>query len=100
MSNVDDAYRTVTELTSLLDHGKVSAVELVEQAIERIERLDPAVNAVVVRDFDRALRAAHAADAARARGERGALLGIPVTVKESFNLAGLPTTWGIPRFAG
>ncbi|GAA5039934.1 amidase [Actinopolymorpha pittospori] len=100
MNDGDDAYRTVTALTALLDRGEVSAVELAEEAIERIERLDPKINAVVVHDFDRALQAAHAADAARARGERGPLLGIPMTVKESFNVAGLPTTWGIPPFAG
>jgi amidase len=99
VSNVDDAYRTAAEQAALLDRRHVSAVELAEQAINRIERLDGEINAVVVRDFDRALAAARAADAARARGERGPLLGIPVTVKESFNVAGLPTTWGIPPFA-
>ncbi|GGK16969.1 amidase [Streptomyces camponoticapitis] len=100
MSNTDDdVYRTAAEQAELLDRRDVSAVELAEQAINRIERLDGEINAVVVRDFDRALAAARAADAARGRGERGPLLGIPVTVKESFNVAGLPTTWGIPPFA-
>jgi amidase len=99
MSSDDNAYRTVGELASLLERGEVSAVELAEAAIERIERLDPHVNAVVVRDFDRALHAAKAADAARARGQDGPLLGVPITVKESFNVAGLPTTWGLPPFA-
>jgi amidase len=49
-----------------------------------------------VRDFSRALEAARAADAALARGEARPLLGIPLTVKESYNVAGLPTTWGFP----
>ena len=44
----------------------------------------------------RGLQAARAADAARSRGETGALLGLPLTVKESYNIAGLPTTWGFP----
>ena len=44
--------------------------------------------------------AAREADAALARGERRPLLGIPMTVKESFNVAGLPTTWGFPHAAG
>ena len=66
--------------------------------IERIERLDRRINAVVVRDFERARDAARAADTALSRGEAGALLGIPISVKESFNVAGLPTTWGDPRF--
>ena len=52
----------------------------------------------MVRDFDRARQAAIAADQALARGERRPLLGLPMTVKESFNVAGLPTTWGIPAF--
>ena len=50
---------------------------------------------VVVRDFDRARVAAEAADDAIARGERRPLLGLPMTVKESFNVAGLPTSWGV-----
>jgi len=50
----------------------------------------------VVRDFERARAAAIEADRALARGERGPLLGVPMTVKECANVAGLPTTWGIP----
>jgi amidase len=100
VSNGHENYRTVGELTALLERGEVSAVELAEDTIARIERLDPEINAVVVQDFDRALAAARDADAARARGESRPLLGIPITVKESFNVAGLPTTWGIAPFAG
>ena len=44
----------------------------------------------------RGLEAARAADAARARGESKPLLGLPLTVKESYNVGGLPTTWGFP----
>jgi amidase len=89
-------FATATELSDALARKKVSAVELAEHAIARIERHDAKVNAVCVRDFERALQAARAADAARGRGENKPLLGIPMTVKESFNVAGLPTTWGIP----
>ena len=53
---------------------------------------------MVVRDFDRAHAAAAAADAALDRGERRPLLGVPMTVKEQFNVAGLPTCWGYTRF--
>ena len=87
-------YRTTRELVDLLAARKVSAVELLERAIARIEARDERINAVVVRDFERAGDAARAADAALARGERGALLGLPMTVKEAYNVAGLPTTWG------
>ena len=76
---------------------RVSALELCDAAIRRIERLDGAINAVVVRDFERARQAARACDALPA----DALLplrGVPMTVKESFNVAGLPTSWGLPPF--
>ena len=91
-------YRTTKELVEALRNRRVSAEELAEQAIKRIEALDRRLNAVVSRDFDRGRDGAKAADAALARGERGPLLGIPMVVKESFNVAGLPTTWGIPAF--
>ncbi|HEX2886911.1 amidase [Vineibacter terrae] len=91
-------YRTAHELVADLAARRVSAVELLDQAIARIEGLDKHINAVVVRDFDRARQAAVAADQALARGERRPLLGLPMTVKESYNIAGLPTTWGFPSF--
>ncbi len=94
------AYRNVRELSGALAARQVSAVELFDHAVARIVSLDGKLNAVVVRDFDRARSAAIEADAARARGERRPLLGIPMTVKESFNVAGLPTTWGIPAAKG
>lgn len=74
--------------------GETSARAQCELAIARIEAGDDAVNAVVVRDFDRALDAADRADAAVARGERQPFLGVPMTVKEAFDVAGLPTSWG------
>jgi amidase len=92
------AYGSGAELVEAMAAGQVSAVELAEATIARIERLDVTINAVCVRDFDRALASARDADAARARGEVRPLLGVPMTVKESFNVAGLPTTWGIPAF--
>jgi amidase len=91
-------YRTAGELVADLAARRVSAVELLDQAIARIEGLDKSINTVVVHDFDRARRAAMAADQALARGERRPLLGLPMTVKESFNVAGVPTTWGSPAF--
>src|SRR6478735_4727566 len=87
---------SAADLVAALAARKVSAVELAEEAIGRIEARDGKINAVVVRDFDRAREQARAADAALARGERRPLLGLPMTVKESHNIAGLPTTWGLP----
>ena len=91
-------YRTVGELLAALADRRVSSVELVDACLSRIEAFDKPINAVVVRDFERAREAARAADAALARGERRPLLGLPMTVKEQFNVAGLPTTWGDPKF--
>ena len=90
------SFKTAVELSAALKAKKISAVELARDAIGRIERHDDKINAVCVRDFERALEAAREADAALARGETEPLLGIPLTVKESYNIAGLPTTWGIP----
>ena len=71
-------------------------MELTDEAITRIECDDQVINAICVPDFDRARAAAQRADQARACGEDRPLLGVPVTVKESYNIAGLPTTWGMP----
>jgi amidase len=90
------AFRTTKELVAALHEREVSAVELLDRSIARIEAYDGKLNAVVVRDFARARAAAAEADKALARGERRPLLGVPMTVKESHNVAGLPTTWGIP----
>jgi amidase len=90
------SFKTAIELSAALAAKQVSAVELAQDAISRIERHDAKINAICVRDFERGLDAARAADTARTRGETGPLLGIPLTVKESYNVAGLPTTWGFP----
>ena len=87
-------FKSARELSRALAAKKVSALELAQSAVARIERLDKKINAVCVRDFARALEAARAADAAIAKGNARALTGIPLTVKESYNIAGLPTTWG------
>jgi amidase len=91
---------SAVDLVRALAGRKVGALELTEAAIARIEARDGPINAVVVRDFDRARSAARAADAALARGERRPLLGLPMTVKESNNVEGLASTWGSPAFDG
>ena len=100
MSTINWSFKSAVELAAALAAKQVSAVELAQDAIDRIERLDGRINAICVRDFERALDAARAADAARGRGETRPLLGIPMTVKESYNIAGLPTTWGFPKHKG
>jgi len=79
------------ETAAAIRRGETTALQQCEAAIARIEARDGALNAVVVRDFDRAREQARAVDA----GPRDLpLLGVPMTVKESYNLAGLPTNWG------
>ncbi|MFF1479771.1 amidase [Streptomyces sp. NPDC058301] len=88
-------FQTAEQLMAALRAGEVTSAELTDEAIARIERDDKAINAICVPDFERARAAARGADQARARGEDRPLLGLPVTVKESYNIAGLPTTWGM-----
>ena len=92
-------FRSATELAALIRERQISSLELTRLYIERIERLDSAINAVPVRIFDRALADAAAADAALARGDApGPLHGVPMTIKESYVLAGTPATWGLEAY--
>jgi len=80
--------------------GQTTALAECEAAIARIEAGDGDINAVVVRDFDRARDQARAVDARVAAGDTaGALLGVPMTVKESFDVAGLASCWGFAEHA-
>ena len=87
-------FASARALRKALRAKKVSALELARDAIAQIEQHDAKINAICVRDFDRALKAARAQDKAIARRKAGPLAGLPLTVKESYNVAGLPTTWG------
>lgn len=92
--------RSATELATMIAHGDISSGEAVEAYIERIERVNPAINAVVVKRYDAARAEAKHADERRARGEiLGPLHGVPITIKESLDLAGTPSTFGLPSRA-
>jgi amidase len=95
-----DVFSSATALLTALRTGGVGAAELTDLYIRRIERHDSRLNAVVVRDFDRARQQARAADEARSRNQVAPLLGLPMTIKESFNVAGLGTTCGVPDWKG
>jgi amidase len=84
------------ELAAQIRSGALSPLEAVDAAIARIEALDPPLNAVVVRDFERARATANAMNGQP--HEDRPLFGVPMTVKESFDIAGLPTTWGHLQF--
>ncbi len=93
----DRAFASATELLTAIGDRRVGCVELLEFYLARAERHNPALNAIIVWQVEQARERAQAADAALAQGERwGPLHGIPMTVKESFNVAGLPTTFGNP----
>ena len=85
------------ETAAAIARGSLSPSEAVAAAISRIEKLDAHINAVIVTDFDRAMDTARAMDGTRPRADQP-LFGVPMTVKESFDVAGLPTTFGHERF--
>jgi amidase len=92
-------FRSATDAARTLRRGERSARELTEMLLARIEAVNPALNAVVALRREAALREAAAADDATARGDdAGPLHGVPMTIKDGFNVAGLPTTWGNPAF--
>lgn len=94
-------YRSAIAIAADIRSGDCSAREVTQAFIARIEATAQALNAVVVRRFDEAVREADAIDAARAAGRPlGPLAGVPITIKESFDVAGLATTVGHPERAG
>ena len=92
--------KSAVELAADIRARRVSSSEVVESHLGRIAAVNPKVNAVVRVLADQARAAATEADAAIARGDvLGALHGVPITVKENIDIAGLPTTQGIPALA-
>jgi amidase len=91
----DLATAPATTLAAAIRAKDLSSRELLDLYLERIDRLGPQLNAVVTLDSDRAREAAHAADEAAARGEfRGPLHGLPFTVKDAIETAGIRSTGG------
>ncbi len=98
---VEWALAGASRLARALRVGEVSSRELLELFLRRIEAADPALNAVVTLDAERALALAGAADEALARGEAtGPLGGLPITIKDTIETEGLRTTAGAPWLAG
>lgn len=95
MADLDFRRTTVTSLADAVRRREVSAHELVVHALERIEALDPAINAFVAVDTDRALAEAAAVDERIARGDdAGPLAGVPLAVKDAEDAAGFVTAYG------
>ncbi|TFV71294.1 amidase [Blastococcus sp. CT_GayMR19] len=99
-ANDDLCTRPATELAALLRARDISARELLEAHLDRIEKLNPDTNAIVTLDAEGARTAADAADAALASGRPvGPLHGLPVAHKDTHATGGMRTTWGSPLHA-
>ncbi|NJN50628.1 MAG: amidase [Gammaproteobacteria bacterium] len=87
------AFETATQLIARLRSGKLKARDLLEEYLDRVDRLNPKINAIIWEDRAGARAAADRAD------RQGPLAGLPMTVKEAYDLTGSPNTWGIPELA-
>jgi amidase len=90
--------RHAVQLAKLVRDREIGCLELLDYFIDRVVRLDSSTNAVVVRDFQRARERARKADSAPPADAAKPLHGVPMTIKESFALAGTPTTYGVAQF--
>jgi amidase len=99
-TTADPSFSSAVDLLGLLERKEVSARELLDHCLERVEAHDPAINAVVARDVEGARRTAAAVDEARARGEVvGPLAGLPLTIKDAFEVVGMTASCGLPPLA-
>src|SRR4051794_25033684 len=94
MDATDLAFAGAARQARLIATGEVSARELVEVSLRRIEQLEPRLGAFRVVLADRALAEADQADARRRAGEERPLLGVPVAIKDDTDVAGVPTARG------
>lgn len=91
-------YKSATELTASIRNGEITSLDLLNLYLDRIERYNDDINAVVALDIEAARARAAEADKALARGEnRGPLHGLPMTVKDVFEVLGMPATSGDPK---
>src|SRR3989440_1428102 len=98
---LDTPFRSAKQLAAAIRTKKIGCLELLALSLARVAKYDGALNAIVVRDFERARARARAADRALAKRQVwGPLHGVPMTIKESYDVAGLPTTWGVPAYKG
>ncbi len=94
-------FRSAKQLAAAIRTRKIGCAELLDVYVERMKRLNPRINAIIFTDLKAAMARAQAADravkAAAKGGKRlGPLHGVPMTVKESYNVVNMPTTWGQP----
>jgi amidase len=95
---MDLHYKSAVELAALIRRKKIGCLEMLDHFLARVEKYNPKLNAIIWMDTDKARKRAKAADAALRKGKRfGPLHGVPMTIKESYQVAGSPTTWGLPE---
>ena len=100
MADGDLAFTPASRLLEMMDAGEVSSVELTEMYLRRIEEFNPRLNAYLTVSADEAMAQAREADAARARGERAPMLGIPTSIKDLEATKGIRSTMGSLVFDG
>ena len=94
----DTALKSTVQIASAIRRGAMSSSEVLERCVRRVDQFNPSLNAVVVMDLERARERARLADDASSRGEVwGPLHGLPMTIKDSFEVCGMPTTSGAPK---
>jgi amidase len=94
----DIAFAPATKLAAMIRSKKIGCLELLEHYLARVEKYNSVLNAIVAEDISTAKKRARAADRAVARGDKlGPFHGVPMTVKDAFDVKGLPTTWGLPE---
>ena len=92
------AFATATEIARRIKAREVGCVEMLKMYLDRVDSHNADLNAIIVQMRDAALGDAEEADRALARGDDvGPLHGVPMTTKESYDIAGTPTTWGVPE---
>jgi amidase len=90
------AFQSAKALATRIHKGRIGCQELLNLYLTRIEKYNPGINAIIATNLKAARKRARAADAALAKGEVwGPLHGVPMTIKESFDVVGMPTTWGL-----
>lgn len=95
------AFWSAKRLARHIRGRKIGCRELLDHYLARVERYNPALNAIIVTDIPAARKRAVAADRALKKGDLwGPLHGVPMTVKESYDVTGLPTTWGLTELKG
>jgi amidase len=100
MTQASDIFSSAVDLLEQISRGEKSAAELLEAHVVRYRQVNPAINAVVREDLEAARLRAQALDRMQAAGERaGPLHGLPITIKDTFDVEGMPATAGAPEYA-